>query len=92
MNRERARELLPVIQAFAEGEEIEYRRSNSSSDRSWRVPTTPYFSDDHEYRVKPSPREFWVRPCEFGEVRACNADRNVVASEGWIKVIEVLDE
>ncbi len=54
MNRERARELLPIIQAFAEGKEIE-----ALIGRHWNI-CTPTFDDEFEYRIKPEPREFWL--------------------------------
>ena len=53
MTRERAKELLPVIQAFIDGKTIQAR--NQGGD---------WFDCDYcgsvEWRVKPEPREFWV--------------------------------
>ena len=57
MNRERARELLPIIQAFAEGKAIEYK---TYSEKWVPLPDPPAFYGDSEYRIKPEPREFWI--------------------------------
>lgn len=52
MNRQQAKELLPIIQAFANGKVIEVRPNSS---RKWKETTTPTFDGFHEYRVKPKP-------------------------------------
>lgn len=59
MNREKAKELLPVIQALAEGKEIEVF---SSSKNEW-VTTCEILNDQLDYRVKPEPthRPFYGR-------------------------------
>lgn len=57
MNRERAKELLPIIQAFAEGKEIQYRISGSDS---WDDRAAPPDFDVHEWRIKPEAFECWV--------------------------------
>jgi len=58
MNRERAEELLPIIEAYANGEEIEFK--NRKTDGRWIVAAYPDFYDDTEYRIKPKPLECWV--------------------------------
>jgi len=55
MNRERAKELLPVIQAFAEGKKIQYE----SPDNVWSDDFQPDWSFAR-YRIKPEPRVFWA--------------------------------
>lgn len=63
MNRERARELLPIIQAFAEGEDIQYRVPDDKEcgTDKWTNFIMPKISlrDHVEYRIKPKPRE-WI--------------------------------
>ena len=66
MNRHQAKELLPIIQAFAEGKTIQYRRG----DVDW-VDVAPYsalsFSDDaSKYRIKPKPKY-----CPFKDKEEC---------------------
>lgn len=53
MNRQEAKELLPIIQAFAEGKTIEFRTNSISK---WIETTTPKFDLLHEYRIKPEPK------------------------------------
>lgn len=61
MNRQQAKELLPIIQAFAEGKTIEVR---TNSINKWIETTTPKFDLLHEYRIKPEPK---YRPFKDGE-------------------------
>ena len=58
MNRERAKQLLPMIQAFADGKEIQGRSVNFPEWGSVASQTT--FFDSFEYRIKPEPREWWI--------------------------------
>lgn len=64
MNRERAKELLPIIQAFAEGEEIEWK--DSGSDDEWtnyehaQEYTFSFEDKDCDFRIKPEPFECWM--------------------------------
>ena len=48
MLRDRARELLPIIQAFADGKAIEYKNAGN-----WKLATGPDWSNDIQYRIKP---------------------------------------
>lgn len=61
MNRERAKELLPVIQAFAEGKEI----VATYQDGSTQHVQDPSFQDNVKYTFKPSPQ---YRPWTSDEV------------------------
>lgn len=56
MNRKEAAELLPIIQAFAEGMDIEYRTKGFNED--WKkVTQIPALSfKTFEYRIKPEPK------------------------------------
>jgi hypothetical protein len=53
MTREEAKKFLPIIQAFAEGKNIE---TYYYSDKTWRETNNPSFSLCFEYRVKPEPK------------------------------------
>ena len=55
MNRKRAKELLPIIQAYANGEDIQIKASDK-----WLTWDSYSFTGIGEYRIKPSPREFWL--------------------------------
>ena len=55
MNRKEAAELLPIIQAYAEGKAIESRCIKG--DKSlWYDDEYPSFDNDFEYRSKPEPK------------------------------------
>ena len=52
MNRDRAKELLPIIEAFANGVDIELY-----TDGKWtHVGPNPVWASPNEYRIKPKPR------------------------------------
>lgn len=51
MTPQRAKELLPVIQAFAAGKTVQYRRDSS---RDWSTANLYLnFNDGNDYRIKP---------------------------------------
>lgn len=52
MTREEAKELLPIIQAFAEGKTIQYK----NSEGEWEDIDNPSFYVNLEYRIKPGPK------------------------------------
>lgn len=55
MDRNQAKVLLPIIQAYAEGKTIESRCIKG--DKSlWYDDEDPSFDDDFEYRIKPEPK------------------------------------
>ncbi len=60
MNRERAKELRDVFNAFAEGKEIESRVIGDVCWGSNFFDSGPTWKDSCQYRIKPEPREFWV--------------------------------
>ena len=96
MNRARARELLPIIEAFANGEDIQIKER---SDRKWRdvLDTNKViltWHDGCEYRIKPKePREFWVFP-EINDHESAEHEYCCMGSKpdnpNYIKVREVL--
>ena len=59
MNRDRARELLPIIQAFADGKGIQYTRMNDP----WTNLNDPGFDSMGEYRIRPEPEVIYVNKC-----------------------------
>lgn len=77
MNRERAKELLPVIRAFAEGKEIECR---VKGEDVWSVQFYPTWIDDRDYRIKQEPK---YRP--FKDVDECWEEMQKHQPFGWIK-------
>jgi len=53
VNREKAAELWPIIKAYAEGAEVEYRGPATG----WMVLNEPLFYSACEFRIKIKPRE-----------------------------------
>ena len=78
MTREEAKELLPIMQAFAEGKTIEYRTSGGA----WKVAHTPTWSSCLSYRIKPEPK---YRP--FRNVEECWQEMHNHPDFGWVKRI-----
>jgi hypothetical protein len=64
MNREHWKELLPVITAFANGEDVQFKISNASE---WKTRTSPDFSASPScYRIaQTKPRKVWIN--DYGE-------------------------
>lgn len=57
MDRERAKELLPIIQAFAEGKKVELALFDDDGTISeWSDVHFPKWLDNHIYRIKPEPK------------------------------------
>ena len=82
MNRERAKELAPIIKAYGDGENLQWRNAGGE----WA--DLDYFDINFlndEYRIKPKPREWWLDPSD-GEL--LQQDRK--PGGGFIKVREVL--
>lgn len=76
MNRERAKELLPIIQAFAEGKKIE----RSVKDKNaWSVTDYPTWINNRDYRIKPGPK---YRP--FKDADECWEEMQKHQPFGWI--------
>ena len=79
MNRKEAKELLPIIQAFAEGKEIESRCIKG--DKSlWYDDEDPSFDNDLEYRIKPKTN---YRPFKDAEERWQEMQKH--QPFGWLK-------
>ena len=57
MNRERTKELLPVMQAYVDGAKIQTKLSHQ---REWHDISDPGWASLSAYRIKPKPREFWI--------------------------------
>lgn len=80
MTREEAKEMLPIIQAFAEGKEIEFR--SKGFDEEWKkvneIPGLSYSSFD--YRVKSEPK---YRP--FKDADECWQEMLKHEPFGWVR-------
>ncbi len=62
MNKENAKDYLPLVQALSEGKTLQRK---TSSDSEWADITECAFTFDIEcYRIKPEPRRIWVNEYE----------------------------
>lgn len=87
MTREEAKEMLPIIQAFAEGKTIECRTKPSFMEGSdvpndWTEMTEIEFWNNTEYRIKPEPK---YRP--FKNAEECWNEMQKHQPIGWTKLI-----
>ena len=57
MTRDEAKKLLPIIQAYADGKDVQYK---SNLDGSWKNSRELFFDIGLEWRIKPEPMECWV--------------------------------
>lgn len=85
MNRKEAAELLPIIQAFAEGKVIECRTKPSALSKSWQDMNEwtemkeIEFWKNTEYRIKPEPK---YRP--FKDAEECWQEMLKHQPFGWV--------
>ena len=79
MNRNQAKALLPIIQAYAEGNAIESRCIKG--DKSlWYDDEDPSFDDDLEYRIKPEQKYL-----PFKDAEECWQEMLKHKPFGWVK-------
>lgn len=78
MNRKEAAELLPIIQAYAQGKEIEIF---DKTMKMWKTAMLPHFDcDSNIYRIKPEPK---YRP--FKDAKECWTEMQKHQPFGWVK-------
>lgn len=83
MNRSEAKDLLPIIQAFAEGKQIE-KRDVGSFNCEWKETKLPAFNPAvSDYRIKPEPK---YRP--FKNAEECWQEMLKHQPFGWVKTDE----
>lgn len=78
MTREEAKEILPIIQAFAEGKTIQY----TNEHEEWIETDCPIWAKCSKYRVKPEPK---YRP--FKTKEECWNEMMKHQPFGWVKEI-----
>lgn len=80
MTREDAKQLLPIIQAFAEEKVIQSRHIKSGSSLWYEVETPNFDNNDFEYRIKPEPKYI-----PFKNAEECLAEMQKHQLFGWVK-------
>ena len=81
MTREEAIELLPIIQAFAEGKTIQFLIGGKWTD----IYETDFYQSSDKYRIKPEPE---YRP--FKTQEECWEEMLKHQPFGWVKESEIL--
>lgn len=92
MNQEEAKQLLPIITAFAEGKTIQCRATTGSEWVS--MIQYNFMGPPENYRIKPEPREFSIWVSKDGEtVLHSQQPEQYGYGKGYdlIKVREILD-
>lgn len=75
MDRERAKELLPIIKAFADGKDVEVLNTDK-----WELVSNPSWSPATKYRIK---QESKYRP--FESAQECIEEMRRHEPFGWVK-------
>ncbi len=60
MNREEAGKRAAIMQAYADGKEIQFKYFKDSHWMSLQTFGTEFDFATYDYRVKPKPREYWL--------------------------------
>lgn len=95
MDRKQAKELLPIIQAFAEGKTIEIRSNSKYNPGEWIETATPTFDiKSHEYRIKPEPKYRSFANAEecWQEMKKHEPFGWIKASHGYFNIIGIMDD
>lgn len=80
MNRQQAKELLPIIQGYVDGKKIE-KRPKGRYDVEWQETVLPIFNlHTCDYRIKPGPK---YRP--FANAEECWQEMKKHEPFGWVK-------
>lgn len=80
MNRQQAKDLLPIIQGYVDGKKIE-KRPKGRYDVEWQETVLPAFNPHTcDYRIKPEPK---YRP--FKDAEECWREMQKHHPFGWIK-------
>ncbi len=90
MNKDNAKDYLPLVQALAEGKVIQF--NNTSMHSNWMdVAVIDGFHPANHYRIKPESIEGWVhKSLQLCAEHPFDSDEKACAY-GWIKVREVMD-
>lgn len=80
MTREQAKELLPIIQAFAEGKTIQYKNSEGDWEDAAFEENLTFIDAPSKYRIKPEPT---YRP--FKNQEECWNEMLKHKPFGWVK-------
>lgn len=80
MTRDEAKKLLPVIQAFADGKDVQfYGRvyGQTALGPLWHDTDDPSFDECTQWRIKPEPLECWVVVDKDGDKYTRHSEQDV---------------
>ena len=80
MDRKEAKDLLPIIQAFAEGKDIEIRSKNPHAQLNGWSKMGEFIFGNFEYRIKPEPKYI-----PFKNAEECWQEMLKHQPFGWLK-------
>ena len=83
MDREKAKALLPIIQAFSEGKTIQSRCITDEMPLWWDDNNPTFKIDDFDYRIKPEPS---YRP--FKNAEECWTEMLKHTPFGWVESLK----
>lgn len=95
MNRRETSKAVAVMQAFADGKEVEVaERRHDKKAPNWRHTTTPIWDwADYDYRIKPEPRRIWATIASDGTLVTATSHKPVAAlAHNYSEFIEVIKE
>jgi hypothetical protein len=79
MTRDEAREFAKVVQAYADGQDVQWREPDV--DRPWCDDFEPDFDTNFQWRIKSEPREWWVVvSCHGNCLKTCKNRADAEAS------------
>lgn len=86
MNKDNAKDYLPLVQALADGKVIQVKGVNGWEDITAELSLC--FAPD-QYRIKPEPREIWMNRYPDGTESGAYPDKEMAAFGGASDAIQV---
>lgn len=83
MNRQQAKELIPILQAFIEGKTIQIRKHGEERFYDSTNSNLNFVLDHYDYRIKVEPK---YRP--FEDAEECWQEMQKHQPFGWVKIDE----
>lgn len=80
MTPERAKELLPIIQAFVEGKTIQCR---DPARNNWVSIGNPTFDNGIEFRIKPEKKVGWANIYAYCSTSRCQVHPSKEEADTW---------
>lgn len=95
MNRHETSKAVAVMQAFADGKQVEAAaRRHGAQPRNWMPATTPIWDwVGYDYRIKPEPRRIWAAIAPDGTLVTAISNKPVADfAHNYSEFVEVIKE